>query len=83
LTTLRINLAQGDSSANYNLYLIYSYGFDKLRLHRIEGIVETENSNCKKALARLGFLHEGTMKECEIKSGRFISLEIYAKLKKA
>jgi len=61
--------------------LIWNYGFDTLQLHRIEGIVETENSNCKKAMAKLGFIHEGTMRECEIKNGRFISLDIYAKFR--
>lgn len=60
--------------------LICNYGFDRLGLHRIEGIVETENNNCKNAMAKLDFTLEGTMKECEIKNGQFISLDIYAKL---
>jgi [ribosomal protein S5]-alanine N-acetyltransferase len=63
------------------LPLICNYGFNNLGLHRIEGIVETENRNCKSAMAKLDFQHEGTMKECEIKNGRFISLDIYAKIK--
>jgi ribosomal-protein-alanine N-acetyltransferase len=61
--------------------LLCDYGFDNLGLHRIEGFVESENKNCKKAMAKLDFQHEGTMKECEIKNGKFISLDIYAKLK--
>jgi len=32
-------------------------------------------------MEKLNFEYEGTMKECEIKNGRFISLDIYAKLK--
>lgn len=60
--------------------LICEHGFNELGLHRIEGFVESENTNCKRALARLGFLHEGTMAECEVKNGRFISLDIYARL---
>lgn len=60
--------------------VICNYGFDKLGLHRIEGIVETENENCRKAMAKLDFGYEGTMKECEIKNGKFISLDIYAML---
>ena len=60
--------------------LITSYGFSNLDLHRIEGIVESENIICKRAIEKLGFAYEGTMKECEIKNGRFISLDIYAKL---
>lgn len=61
--------------------LICNYGFDNLELHRIEGLVESENENCKNAMAKLDFQHEGTMKECEIKNGKFISLDIYAKVK--
>lgn len=60
--------------------LICKYGFDKLELHRIEAFVETENKNCKITLAKLDFRHEGTMKDCEIKNGKFISLDIYSKL---
>ncbi len=61
--------------------LICKYGFEKLGLHRIEGFVESENKNCKRVMATLGFQHEGTMKDCEIKNGNFISLDIYAKIK--
>ena len=63
------------------LPLIYNYGFNHLGLHRIERSVETENTICKKAIAKLKFSYEGTMKDCEIKNGKFISLDIYAKFK--
>lgn len=63
--------------------LICDYGFDKLGLHRIEGFVESDNINCKRAMSKLDFQHEGTMKDCEIKNGKFISLDIYAKIKNA
>lgn len=61
--------------------IICQYGFDNLGLNRIEGLVETENLNCKKAMKKLDFKHEGTMKDCEIKNGKLISLDIYAKLR--
>ncbi|MEX1192604.1 MAG: GNAT family protein [Brumimicrobium sp.] len=61
--------------------LICDYGFDKLGLHRIEGFVESDNENCKKVMTKLDFEYEGTMKECEIKNDKFISVEVYAKLK--
>jgi len=60
--------------------LVFNYGFNSFGLHRIEGFVETENENCKKALARLKFNLEGTMRDCEIKNDAFISLDIYAKI---
>jgi ribosomal-protein-alanine N-acetyltransferase len=61
--------------------LICNYGFNQLGLHRIEGFVESDNKNCKNAMAKLDFQLEGTMKDCEVKNGAFISLDIYAKLK--
>lgn len=62
------------------LPLICDYAFTKMALHRIEAIVETENSSSKKIMHKLNFVHEGTMKEGEVKDGRFISLDVYAKL---
>lgn len=61
--------------------IICNYGFDNLDLHRIEGLVETDNLNCKNAMKKLDFKLEGTMKDCEVKNGKFISLDIYAKFK--
>jgi ribosomal-protein-alanine N-acetyltransferase len=63
--------------------LICKHGFEHLGLHRIEGLVESDNLNCKRAMAKLDFQHEGTMKDCEIKDEKFISLDIYAKIKTA
>ena len=51
------------------LPLISDYGFKQLKLKRIEGFVETENINCKKAMSKLDFRHEKTMKDHEIKKG--------------
>jgi len=47
--------------------IICNYGFDNLGLHRIEGLVETDNFNCKNAMKKLDFTHEGTMTDWEIK----------------
>lgn len=62
--------------------LILNHAFNTIGLHRIEGFVETKNINCKKALAKLKFNLEGTMRDCEIKNKAFISLDIYSKLAK-
>ncbi len=58
--------------------VVCNFGFQNLNLHRIEAFVDAENNNCKKALAKLDFKHEGTMKDCEIKNGSFLSVDIYA-----
>jgi [ribosomal protein S5]-alanine N-acetyltransferase len=61
---------------------VVNYGFDEMGLHRISAEVEDDNAASKSVLQKLGFKQEGTMRECEIKDGRFINLEIYALLKK-
>lgn len=61
--------------------LICNYGFNQLGLHRIEGFVDSENSNCKKAVEKLNFKLEGIMRDCEIKNGKPLSIVIYSKLK--
>jgi ribosomal-protein-alanine N-acetyltransferase len=61
------------------LPLISDYGLKKLKLNRIEGFVETDNLNCKNAMAKLDFKNEGTIKDFEIKNGKSISVAVYAK----
>ncbi len=58
--------------------VICQYGFKTLGLHRIEGFVDSENSNCKNGLKKLEFDFEGTMKDCEIKNGKYVSVDIYS-----
>ena len=60
---------------------IFEYGFEKLNLHRIEGFIESTNEKCKKAVAKVGFIYEGTMVDSEVKNGNFISVDLYAKFK--
>jgi [ribosomal protein S5]-alanine N-acetyltransferase len=62
------------------LETVLAYGFGQLHLHRIEAYVETKNAASGKLLQKLGFQQEGTLHDAEIKHGRFISLDIYARL---
>lgn len=64
------------------LPIIANYGLNELQLDRIEGFVESDNLKCKKAMAKLDFKNEGTMKDCEIKNGKLISVDVYAKTNK-
>jgi len=77
---LVVNRKLGKGLMTETMPLIFNHAFNNMGIHRIEGFVETENNNCKKALAKLQFKLEGTMKDCEIKNGKFISLDIYSKL---
>tara|TARA_B100000953_G_scaffold262554_1_gene228860 strand:+ start:287 stop:439 length:153 start_codon:yes stop_codon:yes gene_type:complete len=46
----------------------------------MEGFVETENTNYKKAMAKLVFKEERTLQEAEFKSGKPINLEDFIKM---
>ena len=60
---------------------LFELGFTVLNLNRIEGFVISENTKCKKALEKIDFKYEGTMRECEIKNGEAISIDLYSVLK--
>jgi len=57
---------------------IVNYAFTELNLHRIEGFVESDNDKCKTAMAKVNFQYEGTMRDCEVKNGKLISIDIFA-----
>ncbi len=61
--------------------LICDYGFIELGLNRIEGIVDSQNLNCKRAIEKLGFTLEITSRDSELKKGKLVSLDTYIKLK--
>ena len=61
-----------------SLLLAINYGFKKMCLKRIEAEVETENRMSIRVMKKLQFVHERTKKDCEIKNGKYISLDVYA-----
>lgn len=61
--------------------LLFELGFTELNLNRIEGYVVSENQKCKRGLEKINFNYEGTMRECEVKNGERISIDIYSILK--
>ena len=61
---------------------LFEFGFYQLGLNRIEGYVVSDNLKCKNALEKINFTYEGTMRECEVKRGRTIDVDIYSILKK-
>ena len=59
------------------LKAVIEYCQQKKDIHRLEAFVEVGNEASSRVLEKLGFVCEGTMRECEIKNGKFISLHIY------
>lgn len=61
---------------------VLKFVFGPAGLHRLEAFVEVGNENSEKLLQKLGFNYEGTMEDCEIKNGNYISVKIYARINK-
>jgi ribosomal-protein-alanine N-acetyltransferase len=57
---------------------VIRYCQEEKNIHRLEAFVEEGNAASSRVLEKIGFVYEGTMKECEIKDEKFISLLMYA-----
>ncbi|MET1081137.1 MAG: GNAT family protein [Pseudomonas sp.] len=56
------------------------HAFTRMAVHRVEAVVEPDNRASARVLEKLGFVHEGTRRDCEFKAGGFLSLECYGLL---
>jgi [ribosomal protein S5]-alanine N-acetyltransferase len=57
---------------------VIDYWQKEKQLHRLEAFIETENEASIRLLEKAGFTLEGTMRDCEIKFDKYISLHIYS-----
>ncbi|MHA6280100.1 GNAT family N-acetyltransferase [Salinimicrobium sp. CAU 1759] len=60
---------------------LFREGFENLNLNRIEGFVDADNVKCRRALEKINFSYEGTMRQVEFKDGQFLDVAIYSILK--
>jgi ribosomal-protein-alanine N-acetyltransferase len=59
---------------------VVKYGFEVLKLHSIEAIIDPGNFASEKVLQKNGFIKEAHLKENEYYQGRFLDTVIYSKL---
>ncbi len=59
------------------LIAVNDYCKNEKAIHRLEAFVEAGNDASSRVLEKVGFAYEGTMKDCEIKNGSYISLKVY------
>ncbi|MDB5253853.1 MAG: hypothetical protein JWP27_3022 [Flaviaesturariibacter sp.] len=59
---------------------VVRYWQTEKELHRLEAFVEEDNGASRRLLEKAGFTWEGTMRDCEVKFGRPISLRVYSLL---
>jgi ribosomal-protein-alanine N-acetyltransferase len=59
---------------------LIAYGFNDLKLHSIEAVIDPENFASEKVLQKCGFVKEAHLKEAEFYEGRFLDKVIYSLL---
>lgn len=63
------------------LRAVVDFGFDALRLNRIEAQHETNNPASGRVMAHAGMLYEGTLRQRLKNKGRFVDVALYAILR--
>jgi ribosomal-protein-alanine N-acetyltransferase len=61
---------------------VVKYGFNEMKLHSIEAIIDPENFGSEKVLQKCGFVKEAHLRENEFYEGRFLDTVIYSILNK-
>ena len=61
---------------------LIQYGFEDLKLHSIEAVIDPENFASETVLLKCGFVKEAHFKESELYEGKFLDKVIYSLLNK-
>lgn len=73
---------QGKGIISEAIQLIIDYGFNEMKMHSLEAIIDPDNSASAKVLEKNNFIKEAHLKENEFYDGKFLDTVIYSLLKK-
>jgi [ribosomal protein S5]-alanine N-acetyltransferase len=73
----------GKGVATETISLLVKYGFEKMNMHSLEGIIDPKNIASARVLEKNGFVKEAHFKENEFFDGRFLDSAIYSLVKKS
>jgi ribosomal-protein-alanine N-acetyltransferase len=73
---------KGKGIVSEALKKVVEYGFNEMKLHSIEAILDPENKGSEKVLLKNGFVKEAHLIENEYYEGRFLNTMIYSILNK-
>lgn len=71
----------GQGIASEALELVIKYGFEQLKLQRIQALIEPQNISSQKLVERKGFIKEGLLRNYEFTCGKFDDLNMYSILR--
>ena len=72
---------QGKGAGTFATKEMLNHAFDNLNLHRIELSVLTDNFRAIHMYEKVGFIKEGTKRQCNFKQGKFVDMYMYAILR--
>ena len=72
----------GKGIASEAVEIVVGFGFNEMKLHSIEAVIDPRNGASEKVLQKNGFVKEGYLKENEFFDGKFLDTVIYSRLKK-
>jgi ribosomal-protein-alanine N-acetyltransferase len=61
---------------------ILAFGFETMKLHRIEALIDPANISSEKLLLATGFKEEGTMRDFFFEKGKFVDATIFGLINK-
>ncbi|WP_347051985.1 GNAT family N-acetyltransferase [Flavobacterium olei] len=61
---------------------LIQFGFEELKLHSIEAVIDPDNYASEKVLQKCGFVKEAHLKEADFWEGKFVDKVIYSLLEK-
>jgi RimJ/RimL family protein N-acetyltransferase len=70
---------RGNGYGTNSVQLLCAYGFDYLNLHRI--YCKTNNPVAGKMYEKLGFNHEGVLREQSFRRGKYVDKQLYGLLR--
>lgn len=70
----------GKGIASEAVQAVLNYGFEQMKLHRVEALIEPPNKASLKLVERLGFKREGLLRDYEWAGDSFDDLYMYALL---
>lgn len=73
--------AQGKGISTEAIQLIVEYGFEKMKMHSLEAVIDPENYASARVLQKNDFVKEANFRENEYFDGRFWDSEVYSLLK--
>lgn len=73
---------QGKGIVTESVQTLVDYGFNEMKLHSVEAVIDPDNIASEKVLKKCNFTKEAHFKENEFYDGKFLDSVVYSILKK-